>query len=92
MIAQVLDNVNTIAKEVERSTRRKRRIRREHIVGAFKAARAIANGIAAVVPKAVPVAIVLNGLDQAVTEKKPKKKKRKKQRKELPDAVDRSCD
>lgn len=70
MIANVLDNIHTIAQGVERSTRRKKHIRREHIIGAFTAARVIANGIAAVVPKAVPVAVILNSLDGAVTPQK----------------------
>lgn len=72
-ISKVLDNINTLAKEVERSTRRKKRIQREHIVGAFHLARVLANGVAAVVPKAVPVAVVLNGLNEAVTSSAPKK-------------------
>jgi len=69
-IAAVLDNIHTLAKEVERATRRKKRIRREHIVGAFHVARVLASGIAAVVPQAVPVAVVLNGLNEAVGSKK----------------------
>jgi hypothetical protein len=68
-ISKVLNNINCLAREVERSTRRKKRIQREHIVGAFHVARVLANGIAAVVPKAVPVAIVLNGLNEAVSNK-----------------------
>jgi len=69
MIASVLDNIHALAKEVEISTRRKKRIRREHIIGAFRFARAVANGVAAVVPKAMPVAVVLNGLNEAVSSK-----------------------
>jgi hypothetical protein len=65
-ISRFLDSINTCAREVERSTRRKKRLRREHLMGAFHVARVIANGIAAVVPKAVPVAVVLNGLNETV--------------------------
>jgi hypothetical protein len=67
MIAQVLDDIHTLASGVERATRRKKRIRREHILGAFQVARVIANGVAAAVPKAIPVAVVLNGLNEAVS-------------------------
>jgi hypothetical protein len=69
MIASILDDIHTLAKEVERSTRRKKRIRREHIIGAFKFARVVANGVAAAVPKAMPIAVVLNGLNEAVVPK-----------------------
>jgi hypothetical protein len=69
MIASILDNVHTLAREVERSTRRKKRLRREHIIGAFQLARVVASGIAAVVPQAVPVAVVLNGLNEAIEPK-----------------------
>jgi hypothetical protein len=65
-IAHVLDNIHCLARQVERSTRRKKRLRREHIVGAFHVARVLANGIAAVAPKAIPVAVVLNGLNETV--------------------------
>ena len=70
MIAQVLDNIHALAKEVEKSTRRKKRIRREHVIGAFRLARAVANGVATVVPKAIPVAVVLNGLNETIPSKK----------------------
>ena len=68
-IANVLDSIHTLAKEVERSTRRKKHIRREHLVGAFHVARIITNGVAAALPKAIPVAVVLNGLNEAFTPK-----------------------
>lgn len=70
MIASILDNVHALAKEVERSTRRKKRIQREHIIGAFRFARAIANGVAAVIPKAIPVAVILNGFSETVVSPK----------------------
>ena len=76
IIASILDNVHALAKEVERSTRRKKRIRREHILGAFRLARVVANGVATVVPKTMPVAVVLNSLDAVVSKE------------ELPDAAD----
>jgi hypothetical protein len=66
VIASILDDVHTLAKEVEKSTRRKKRLRRKHIKGAFQIARIIANGVASMVPKAVPVAVVLNGLNEVV--------------------------
>lgn len=69
MIASILDDVHTLAKEVEKSTRRKKRIRREHLMGAFHVARVLARGVAAVVPKAVPVAVVLDGLNEVVNTK-----------------------
>ena len=69
VIASILNDVNTLAKEVERSTRRKKRLRREHLMGVFHFARVLASGIAAVVPKAVPVAVVLNGLNEVVGQK-----------------------
>lgn len=66
MIAKILDNIHTLAREVEKSTRRKKCIQREHLLGAFHVARILANGIAAVVPKAIPVAVVLNSLNEVV--------------------------
>lgn len=69
VISCVLDRIHCLAREVERSTRRKKRLRREHLIGAFHVARILANGIAAVVPKAIPVAVVLNGLNEAAVPK-----------------------
>ena len=66
-VSQFLDNINVIARHVERSTRRKKRIQREHLVGAFHVVRVLANGLATVVPKALPVAALLNGLHQTVS-------------------------
>lgn len=79
-VHRVLDSVHTLASEVERSTRRKKRLRREHLVGAFHAARIVASGLAAVVPKVAPVAILLNGLNEHVSKK------------ELRDAADSESD
>ena len=83
MIATVLDDIHSLACGVERATRRKKRLRREHLIGAFQVARVIANGVAAAVPKAIPIAVVLNGLNAAVESKKTK---------ELDDASDRASD
>ena len=69
MIASILDDVHTLAKEVEKSTRRKKRIRRKHLMGAFQVARVLARGVAAMVPKALPVAVVLDGLNEVVSTK-----------------------
>jgi hypothetical protein len=68
-VEKVLDDVHLLAKMVEKSTRRKKRIRREHLVGAFHVVRVIINGVAAALPKAIPVAVVLNGLNAAFTPK-----------------------
>jgi hypothetical protein len=70
VIHSVLDDIHTLAKEVERSTRRKKRIQREHIVGALHVARILANGAAVAMPKVAPVAVVIGGLVDAVTKKK----------------------
>jgi hypothetical protein len=64
VIAKVLDNINCLAREVDKSTRRKKRIRREHLIGAFQVARILANSLAAVLPKAIPISIILNGLNE----------------------------
>lgn len=68
-IHRFLDNINTLAKEVERSTRRKKRLQREHLVGAFHFARIVANGVARAVPQALPIATILNGLNAVVESK-----------------------
>lgn len=70
MIAHVLDNVHTLAKEVEKSTRRKKKLQREHLIGAFHVARILASGLAAVLPKAVPISVVLNSLNDCITPQK----------------------
>jgi hypothetical protein len=69
VISRVLDDVHTLARNVERATRRKKRIRREHLIGAFHLARVLAGAAATMTPKAVPVAVILNTLNDQVGQK-----------------------
>ncbi|MBU1891256.1 hypothetical protein KJ782_07300 [Patescibacteria group bacterium] len=91
-VSQVLDQINTIAKGVEISTRRKRKLRREHLIGAFTIARLAVNGLAIVLPHARVAARVLNSIATGATTTAAivpvsTKKKSKKSRRDAPGAV-----
>ena len=68
-VEQILDSIHTIARCTERSTRRKKRLQREHILGVFHVARVVISGLAVVVPKAASVAFVLNNLNDHIKKK-----------------------
>lgn len=61
-----LDALNVFAKDLERATRRKKRIDREHLIAAFKIGTVIFGTIAAFVPQLKVVAGILNGLNASL--------------------------
>lgn len=68
-VHRLLDSVHTIASAVEQSTRRKKRLQREHVVGVFHVVRLIINGVSIVIPKVAPLARLLNGLNEHIDKK-----------------------
>lgn len=61
----LLDNLHSLAVGVERATKRRRRLRREHVVGVVNALSAITSAVATVVPQARPFAAGTAILQQA---------------------------
>lgn len=59
-----LDAVHGIASTMARATRRRRKIRREHIVAAVNVGASVVSALASVLPQARPVAGVLGALQQ----------------------------
>ena len=58
-----LDALNIFAKDVERATRRKRKINREQLIAAAKIGTVLIGVVAAFVPQLKIVAGILNGLN-----------------------------
>lgn len=61
-----LDALNVFAKDLDRATRRKRKIEREHIIAAVKIGTAIFSAVAAFVPQLKVVAGILNGVNNSI--------------------------
>lgn len=65
-IEAALDALNVFAKDLERATRRKKRIDREHLIAAVKIGTVIFAAVSAFVPQLKIVAGVLNGLNASL--------------------------
>ena len=61
-----LDALNVFSKDLERATRRKRKIDREQLLAAVRIGTAIIGAVAAFVPQLKIVAGVLNGLSSSL--------------------------
>lgn len=62
---KALDVLHAFSSSLEKATRRRRRIRREHIVTAVNAVSAITSAVSTVVPQARPAAVALGALQKA---------------------------
>jgi len=62
---QALDVLHAFSSSVAKATRRRRRIRREHIETAVNAVSALASAVAVVVPQARPAAMAMGSLQKA---------------------------
>lgn len=61
----LLDNIHSLAVGVERATKRRRRVRREHLIGALHALSAVTGAVSSFVPQARPFAAGAAILQQA---------------------------
>ena len=61
-----LDALNIFAKDLERATRRKRKIEREHLIAAVKIGTVIIGAVAAFVPQLKIVSGILQGLNASI--------------------------
>lgn len=62
---QALDVLHAFSSSLARATKKRRRIRREHIVTAVNAVSAVASAVSLAVPQARPAAAALNVLQKA---------------------------
>ena len=62
-----LDALNIFAKDLERATRRKRGIEREHLIAAVKIGTVIISVVATFVPQLKIVSGILNGLNASIS-------------------------
>lgn len=65
-LESALDTLNIFAKDLERATRRKKRIERHHLIAAVKIGTVLIGVVAAFVPQLKVVAGILNGLQASL--------------------------
>jgi len=58
--------LNVFAKDLERATRRKKKIEREHLIAAVKIGTIVISAVVAYVPQLKVVASILNGLSASM--------------------------
>lgn len=67
-LESALDTLNVFAKDLERATRRKKRIERKQLIAAVKIGTVLIGVVAAFVPQLKIVAGILNGLQASLPE------------------------